>query len=885
MAFDGCKIIPALNNLEEREHVELLVAKLIHTDPSRRRKGAEALASYIGEQRCLPPEEIEPHPAAVLAEAATEPLQSKLIILSCVRAVSMMESFAAPYASAALAKLMTHMDTEIRWETATALGFVGPGAAHEAAEALGLVVEEDEFALVRVSACNALRLMGPAAAEGGAQSLALALQDPDLDVQGAAIRALLAMGPAAAEYAGAEVVQTVVSGRYEMRRIACDVLYGMGEAVAERAAEELAHILRPDGLPWCSGASPPASDVVLRRKAAETLGALGQSAIALHQVKLSRALGDPDRLVREAAAKTLKLGGCAIATKGSTALGELATRDGADEMAFIFDAREEEALRDETQRAIKAGDDEKDLGRSVAQQRLRTIEAARRRNHQRVGDFLERHTIGEAARIYTWMIEEMGVGSVAEISLLGDKELMEQGLDEEQVKGLLAAAKVAEQRESLENLLRENKALDLINWMTDEVDVKGPADVAQLSEDDLVEECFMSRAQAKQLIQAARELIAPPVPQYARCWCGADHLEEDHDKLGKVTREHAQCGLCWCGLDHEDIGRREKQAREEALARELAHTDQGMCWCGKDHGLEQRLEEARVQERVRLKEQERRLRDEDEQLKGTVQELNARVEEEKRMKRVQYSENSTKTYVEAKELLRKKEEKRQAEIKRKDEVKRTEGLRARAAWSQTSGIVFSGDRWSDIPLNERLALMERSGTGTEPPQSAAWQAAAAAAAAEIAAKAAAKPKSRAATTAVASGSSGAANAGTVEPGSGATLEAAGVDSSTAASPSAGGGERAERTRGAEGAEGAGGAGSAGHRGVAKSSGGADGAGGSGGYPHATQPVGDLSGTLVTTPGDPAKAPSPSEEVELDRQAAVAGALKAKAASASASDGS
>jgi len=52
--MEGCTIIPNLTYKEECEHVELLLAKLEHVDEARRRKGAEAIASYIGDQRCLP---------------------------------------------------------------------------------------------------------------------------------------------------------------------------------------------------------------------------------------------------------------------------------------------------------------------------------------------------------------------------------------------------------------------------------------------------------------------------------------------------------------------------------------------------------------------------------------------------------------------------------------------------------------------------------------------------------------------------------------------------------------------------------------------------------------------------------------------------------------
>lgn len=207
--MDGVNIIPALAYQEECEHVELLVAKLQHPDNARRRKGAEAMAMYIGDQRCLPAEPFDIHPAQVLVDFIEAPSSDSTLQISCVKALAQMVQYASPFASKCLANLLNpeeEREQELKWEAARALGFLGPSAAEGAAEAMGICAEVDEDAMVRMQCCRSAEKMGAAAAKYISGSLAKALWDTDADVQTSAVRALVVMGPGAADAAADALV-------------------------------------------------------------------------------------------------------------------------------------------------------------------------------------------------------------------------------------------------------------------------------------------------------------------------------------------------------------------------------------------------------------------------------------------------------------------------------------------------------------------------------------------------------------------------------------------------------------------------------------------------------------------------------------------------------
>eukprot|EP00929_Paragymnodinium_shiwhaense_P073670 TRINITY_DN37641_c0_g1_i1.p1 TRINITY_DN37641_c0_g1~~TRINITY_DN37641_c0_g1_i1.p1 ORF type:complete len:680 (+),score=206.72 TRINITY_DN37641_c0_g1_i1:104-2143(+) len=535
--MDGVDILPNLSYREECEHVELLVQKLEHLDAARRRKGAEAMATYIADQRCLP-EDMPTHPAKVLADFLDAPRAEKNMCISVAKSLALMHRHAAPYASGALARKLDHTDAELRWEATRALGLLGPEAAAESAEALGRVLLEDEFVLCRLAAARTFELMGEAAAELSAKPLATALMgDEDLDVQTASVRALMVMGPKAAPEAAPELAKVVLTHRYEMKMRACDALFNMGEAAAEHAAPAMVRILRPDGEPWTAGWEPPGSDARLRKRCAEVLGAMGSDTIKKYEVKLSRALGDRDDTVVEASKATLQLAERHRALKGPIAL----RRGGGDDKPPEIDAADEE--------------------RSEAD--LKALKA-----------LLKTH---KAERIQGWLIKEMGVASPADIALLEEEEIAARGLQKDIVSQVYQAGKVAEERKHLQELLRQHKAHDLLKWLTTEMNVASVADVALLTEDILIEEGPMLEESARELLDAARVRAVELEDEAA---AAAEVLKDRLVQSPQMARqkalhsllEHTRGCICWCGANHDAEAEEEerlaadKQALEDAEA-------------------------------------------------------------------------------------------------------------------------------------------------------------------------------------------------------------------------------------------------------------------------------------------------------------------------------
>eukprot|EP00927_Polykrikos_kofoidii_P004363 TRINITY_DN11723_c0_g1_i2.p1 TRINITY_DN11723_c0_g1~~TRINITY_DN11723_c0_g1_i2.p1 ORF type:complete len:664 (-),score=160.21 TRINITY_DN11723_c0_g1_i2:79-1977(-) len=620
--MDGCDVVPYLSYVEECEHVELLVDKLSHFDDARRRKGAEALACYIGEQRCLPPGELQIHPAAVIAEFMTSTIVDKNVCIQGAKALGFMGPHAAPFASKALANLLEHHDMDIRWEVARAIRYLGPAAAQDVAKNLATLVTEDEFPIVRHQAARALEALGPAASEDAAASLGIALDDEDLDVQNAAIRALGVMGPKAAPGAAESLAKTMISGRYEMRMLAADALASMGEAAAKIAGSALDTVLRPDGLPWSAGWQPPGSDCRLRRRSAEVLASMGPEVVAEHEVKLARALGDVDPSVVQAVASTLQGSDRSRAVKGS--------------MAFF-----------KCSRLCDFDDEERDR---------------KSMNLAKVKDMLSRY---DATNLEDWFVEEMGVEAVADAALITEAELVEKGMKSNQAAKLIQEANTAEDRRAFEALLSKHKAIDLANWLTVEMNVTTVAEIAQMDEEELVEEGPMSRPLAKQLLENAKMEAAAIAAAKA----------EAAEAAAEAAREAELA---------ED--------REAALDRMLAHAEHGVCWCGEDHdaprraaaeALEKEIQQKKVVEEKRVKEERTR--------ELVAKRKREREAAEKRKRADEKALAEAKLRAHELELKRKKDA--AAELKRKqlEEAKRV-AMRG-TAWMKP-GKVYTYDEWA-----------------------------------------------------------------------------------------------------------------------------------------------------------------------------------------------
>jgi HEAT repeat protein len=369
--LDGGEI-ERLDEEEELDYLEIRLQKLESKDYTIRRKSAEALAPYIKANRYM--DEVRerfsiqpPHPADVLADGILGPQSEKNACQSSAQALGTMGPAAAPYASRALAVLMSHTDEELRWEAARALGYLGPGAAKDASQALARQLDPDAEGsiLVRFVTARSLGLIGPGAAKGAAAALATALEDKDRDVQLASARSLAQIGPNAAPYAATALVKTLLEGTFEMRRLAAKALISMGEAAAGVAAYPVCRVLNAMG-PGCRGKHHPmlphrkpppkvcdmcqavgpfargtdyrcqakckfaickdcygrmrAHDPELQRLCADALFAMGAEIVKTCQLYLSRALGDADEEVRERSRKALEMAGCETALGGSMAL-------------------------------------------------------------------------------------------------------------------------------------------------------------------------------------------------------------------------------------------------------------------------------------------------------------------------------------------------------------------------------------------------------------------------------------------------------------------------------------------------------------------------------------------------------------------------------------
>lgn len=303
--------VETLTDHEQRDHVEMLVDKLASDDVKKRYKAAEALAAYVADQKFLP-DEMEPHPAAVLASAFLKDNIDRLFCVSASRSLAMMGPHAAPFAAAALANVLKHPSTELRYEAIVALKRLGPGAASKAAATLAYVALEDEENLLRREAVLALAGMGPAAAEFAGKAVAGAVHDNDTDVQVAAIKALAELGPETARYAGPALQEALTTGSQELRRLAADTICKLGPCVAEWTTTILGNHLKPH----------PGTDTVLRKKAAKALLALGPDAVYETEVLLARAMKDRDPEARAAAFNTLQEAERQEALKGEMALEE-----------------------------------------------------------------------------------------------------------------------------------------------------------------------------------------------------------------------------------------------------------------------------------------------------------------------------------------------------------------------------------------------------------------------------------------------------------------------------------------------------------------------------------------------------------------------------------
>jgi len=313
-------IVASMSEEDEREHVAMLLERLSHENPEKRRTAAEAVAAYIGDKRYLP-DVIETHPAAVLADVVLRrPKPSKTDCISAAQALALMGSSAAPHAGGALAALLSHSDHELKLEVARTLRQLQPGCATDSpgvAAALARSVATEDSAVLRYEAARALCSMGASAAEEASWALAEATEDEDTDVQIAAVQALSAMGSAVAgSPALSALVRTTTNGSFELQRLAVAALASMGSS-ARDAAAALGPLLRP----------LPGSDPKLRREAAEALGAMGSDAVREQQFWLARAMADPDEQVRQAAEGALILGGCRRALRGSMVLGDPDTDD------------------------------------------------------------------------------------------------------------------------------------------------------------------------------------------------------------------------------------------------------------------------------------------------------------------------------------------------------------------------------------------------------------------------------------------------------------------------------------------------------------------------------------------------------------------------------
>mmetsp|Transcript_71122 Transcript_71122/g.135648 ORF Transcript_71122/g.135648 Transcript_71122/m.135648 type:complete len:613 (-) Transcript_71122:74-1912(-) len=411
-------MIESLSAEEEFDYVEIRFQKLVDRDPATRRKSAEALASYIHENRMLP-DEMDPHPAKVLSDGILAPKADKSAFMGAARALAIMGPAAAPHASGALATLLTHTDPELRWEVARALGKLGPGAAEHAAAATAQALVDDTSNLVKFTCAQALGAMGPNAAQGGSALLAKAIiEDEDPDIQNACAKALKLIGPGAAPASTHALVEAMLEGSFELRRLAVETLCSFGEAAGAGAPAVARvmnaqapcclklHVLRPMkdtqrpcrvckkkgteyGCPQgcdhhvCKPCyfKGKAKDIHLQRLAAEALAAMGSEIIQQQQMAFAIALGSknvpPDPFIEAVAREALELAGCHRALGGSMALFELSPADLAEQKRLAEEEAERKAA--EKRAAAEAAAAEA----AAAEERARAEEEERRAAEER----------------------------------------------------------------------------------------------------------------------------------------------------------------------------------------------------------------------------------------------------------------------------------------------------------------------------------------------------------------------------------------------------------------------------------------------------------------------------------------------------------------------
>ncbi|CAE7304521.1 unnamed protein product [Symbiodinium pilosum] len=270
------------------------------------------MSAYIADDTYLP-DKLPVHPAQVLATLFNKSIPDRLACISAARCLSIMGRKAAPYASGALTKVLQNSGSDLRYEALVALGYLGPGAAPEAAAAVALRAMEDEDARLRRQALHTLTIFGPDAAHVSSTAIAKACHDEDTDVQVAAIKCMTAMGPDIdCKVAGPSLVKVLDSGSQEMRRFAMETVAVIGSGVASYVSNPIAQHLRP----------LPGSDPELRLLAVIALEALGPEIVYEQEVLLARAVRDPEIEVRERAFLTLRDAGCVKGMMGSMMLEE-----------------------------------------------------------------------------------------------------------------------------------------------------------------------------------------------------------------------------------------------------------------------------------------------------------------------------------------------------------------------------------------------------------------------------------------------------------------------------------------------------------------------------------------------------------------------------------
>ncbi|CAK9030561.1 unnamed protein product [Durusdinium trenchii] len=303
-----------VSNLTDQEmidHVEMLVEHLTDDDPKKRIKAAEAMSAYIAEDAFLP-EKMEVHPAQVLATLFFKGVPDRMACISAARCLAIMGRKAAPYASAALTKVLQNSGSDLRYEALVALGYLGPEAAPEAATAVANRVTNDEDARLRRQALLTLAVFGPDAAAASGLAIAKACHDEDTDVQVSAMKCMKAMGPDMdGAIAGPALTKVLASGSQEMRRFAMETIAVIGKGVAA-CSKSVAEHLKP----------LPGSDPELRWLAVLALEAMGPEIVYEQELLLSRAIKDPEPKVGEQAFLTLRDAGCIKGMMGSMYLEE-----------------------------------------------------------------------------------------------------------------------------------------------------------------------------------------------------------------------------------------------------------------------------------------------------------------------------------------------------------------------------------------------------------------------------------------------------------------------------------------------------------------------------------------------------------------------------------